>query len=339
MSKPMARIHSPIRLVVAAIALVIIAFAAPAPAQAPSVDPNAAAVNEQQLLQQNYLIQGRGTIPDTRSYVIEQPLGRLWQHIQEFWLRWIAAIVILGVAALFAMLYFTLGPTRIEAGRSGRKIPRFKSFERVTHWMIATSFTILALTGLNITFGRELLLPLVGPAAFSRWSLLAKYAHAYASFPFVLGVVVLFLLWGKANIPSAVDIRWFKAGGGMVKHVHPPADKFNGGQKAYFWVAMLGTAGVAVSGVFLLFPFYWTNVMGMQIAQLIHALIAVAFVALIIAHIYIGAIGLEGGWEAMASGEVDLNWAKQHHSLWVEREFGQGRAAAAPPGATPTPAA
>ena len=108
---------------------------------------------------------------------------------------------------------------------------------------------------------------------------MAKYAHDFSSFPFVIGVVVLFLLWVKENIPTAVDVRWFKEGGGMVGHKHPPAWKFNAGQKLLFWLVVLGTIGVAASGCFLLFPFYLTNIFGMQIAQVIHALIAVAFVA------------------------------------------------------------
>lgn len=325
-----------IRTVITAIAFVILAFAAPAAAQAPHSDrPAAAAVQEQQLLQRDYLIRGRTTIPDARSTVVEQQLGRTWRLVQEVWLRWIGAGVILGAAALFAMVYFMLGPTMIEAGRAGRTILRFNLIERATHWTIAASFTILALTGLNITYGRELLLPLFGAEAFASWALFAKYAHFYASFPFMLGVAVLFLMWARANIPTAVDVRWFKAGGGMVKHVHPPADKFNGGQKAYFWVAMLGTAGVVVSGIVLWLPFYWTNIIGMQLAQVIHALVALAFIATIIAHIYIGIIGLEGGWEAMATGEVDVNWAKQHHSLWVAREFGQDGDARPPAGTRP----
>lgn len=202
--------------------------------------------------------------------------------------------------------------------------------------MIAVSFVILTLTGLNITFGRELLLPLIGPDAFSRWSLAAKYAHDYSSFPFVLGIVVLAILWTKDNLPTVVDITWFKEGGGMIADKHPPAWKFNGGQKMLFWVSVLGTIGLAASGLFLLFPFYWTNIMGMQIAQVIHALIAIAFVATIIAHIYIGAVGMEGGWDAMASGDVDLNWAKQHHLLWVDKELNRGSDAASPTNASPT---
>lgn len=28
---------------------------------------------------------------------------------------------------------------------------------------------------------------------------------------------------------------------------------------------------------------------------------------------------MEGAFSAMGSGRVDLNWAKEHHSLWVEK--------------------
>ncbi len=337
----MATVCARIRIIVAAIAILILAAAAaPVAAQQPSsVNPTADAVKEQQLLQQLNRIQGLGTIPDTKSYVIEQPMGRVWRLFHEVWLHWIGAIVIIGIVALLALYYFAHGRIRIEGGRSGRTMLRFNSFERFTHWVIAGSFVILGLTGLNITFGKDLLLPLIGPTAFSRWSIMAKYAHDFSSVPFVIGVVVLFFLWVVENFPTAADVEWFKEGGGMIGHKHPPAWKFNAGQKLLFWLVVLGTIGVAASGFFLLFPFYLTNILGMQVAQVIHALIAVVFVALIIAHIYIGTLGMEGAFEAMGNGEVDLNWAKQHHPLWVEQELGQGRSAAPPAGARTTPAA
>jgi formate dehydrogenase subunit gamma len=62
----------------------------------------------------------------------------------------------------------------------------------------------------------------------------------------------------------------------------------------------------------------------------IHAVIAMLFIAAMLAHIYIGSIGMEGAFDAMGTGEVDLNWAKEHHSLWVEEEQAK---AGAPSGA------
>jgi formate dehydrogenase subunit gamma len=311
-----------IRLVVAAITFLICATAAaPVMAQQPNlVDPNADAVHEQQLLQQLNRIQGLGTIPDTKSYVIEQPMGRVWRQFHEVWLHWIGAIAVLGMLALLIVFYLIRGMVRIESGRSGVNIVRFNAFERFVHWMTATCFIILALSGLNITFGKDVLLPLIGPSAFSSWSLAAKYAHNFVSFPFTLGVILIFLMWIAGNIPNHVDVEWFKRGGGMVGHDHPPAYRFNGGQKAIYWIVVLGGTAIAVTGYLLMFPFYGTTIAGMQLAQVVHGLVAVLFVAAMLAHIYIGTMGMEGAFEAMGEGTVDLNWAKQHHSLWLDEE-------------------
>ena len=56
----------------------------------------------------------------------------------------------------------------------------------------------------------------------------------------------------------------------------------------------------------------------MQYAQLWHALVSFVLMAIILAHIYIGTLGMEGAYDAMGTGEVDETWAKQHHSLWLE---------------------
>jgi formate dehydrogenase subunit gamma len=291
--------------------------------QATSVNPTAQSVKEDQLLNELGTIRGRGSIPDTRSYTIEQPAGRDWRHFHEVTLRWIGAAAILGVLALLIIFYLWRGMVRIESGRSGVRIVRFNVFERFAHWMTATCFVILAISGLNITFGKPLLLPLIGPGAFSTWSEFAKYAHYYLSFPFTLGVILIFLMWIAGNIPNAADIDWLKRGGGMVGHDHPPADRFNAGQKAIYWIVVLGGGAVAVSGYVLMFPFYGTDIHSMQIAEVVHAIVAVLFVAAMLGHIYIGTIGMEGAFEAMGSGTVDVNWAKEHHNLWVDQEMGR----------------
>jgi formate dehydrogenase subunit gamma len=310
----------------ALVLLFLVTAVVPVGAQQPtSVNPSASVVTEEQLLRQLRRIEGRGTILDAKSYVIEQPDGRMWTRAHQTGLPWIGGIAILGIIGLLAIAYLIRGTIRIDAGRSGRTLLRFTSFERFAHWLVGVTFVVLALTGLNITFGKRLLLPLLGPETFTAFSTAAKYAHDYASFPFVIGVGLLLVLWVKENFPTAADFVWLKKGGGFVGHEHPPAWKFNAGQKMLFWFVILATIAVAVTGYFLMFPFYFANITGMQIAQVLHGLAAMAFIALIIAHIYIGTIGMEGGFDAMANGEVDLNWAKQHHSLWVEQELGAKR--------------
>ena len=117
-----------------------------------------------------------------------------------------------------------------------------------------------------------------------------------------------------------VDVEWLKEGGGIVGHEHPPADRFNAGQKMIYWIVVLGGGAVAVTGYLLMFPFYGTDIAGMQLAQIVHGIVAVLFVAAMLGHIYIGTIGMEGAFEAMWDGTVDVNWAKEHHSLWLTEE-------------------
>jgi formate dehydrogenase subunit gamma len=326
-----------IRLAVGAWALLFLVVAMPAPSVAQQVNPTASSVNERQLLQELDRIQGRVSIPDQRASVLEQPAGREWREFRNVTLRWVGGVSILGMLAVLVIFYLTRGMVRLESGRSGRTIVRFNTFERFVHWMTATCFIILAITGLNITFGRPLLLPLMGYEAFAEMSQWGKYAHNYLSFPFTIGVVLIFLMWIAGNIPNKVDVQWLKRGGGIVGHDHPPAYRFNAGQKAIYWIVVIGGAAVAVTGYELMFPFYRTDIAGMQMAAIVHAIVAVLFIAAMLAHIYIGTIGMEGAFEAMGSGDVDVNWAKEHHSLWLEQENArtgagdsQRRAAAAP---------
>jgi len=311
--------------IAAPLLLALALLSLPAAAQAQSVNPTKNAVSEQQLLQQSKTVRGLGSIPDTKSYTLEQPAGRDWRHFHEVTLRWIGGIAILGMLAVLVIFYLSRGMVRIEAGRSGYTIVRFSWFERFVHWMTAVCFVVLALSGLNITFGRPLLLPLMKPESFTAFSEWAKYAHNYLSFPFTLGVVLIFLMWIGGNIPTQVDVAWLKRGGGMIGHDHPPAYRFNAGQKLIYWIVVLGGGAAAVSGYMLIFPFYGTTIETMQQAEIAHSIVAMLFIAAMLAHIYIGTIGMEGAFEAMGSGTVDLNWAREHHSLWLEEEGARSR--------------
>jgi formate dehydrogenase subunit gamma len=327
-----------IRLLVLTVALLVMAAAAPAHAQKLGPDgapnPTASVVDQATLLKQAPRIEGRIVIPDQKAAVLIQPAGRTWDYFHEVLLHWGGAIVILGTIALLALAYLIVGRIRIAAGRSGRKILRFKAFERFSHWLTALSFVILGLTGLNITFGKIVLLPIVGWEAFSEISEVAKYVHNFTSFAFMAGLVLIIVIFFKDNLPEKVDLDWIRQGGGFIKNKHAPAGRFNLGEKLVYWLSLVAGIAVSLSGVLLLFPFYGTDIADMQVAQGAHAVVAVLFVALILAHIYIGTLGMEGAFEAMGQGDVDLNWAKEHHDLWLarqlEKERGPGRAPATP---------
>lgn len=283
-------------------------------------------------------IVGRVSLPDPKAAVLVQPEGRDWRTFRTVVLTTGAALLILGTVALLAAFYFYRGTIRIESGRSGRTVLRFGSFERFAHWLTATSFIILALTGLIVTFGRPLLIPLIGHDAFTPLAEVSKLAHNFFSVPLVLGLVLILGLWIRDNVPERADLEWIRHGGGMLKGggVHPEAGRFNAGQKMIFWAVVLGGLALAVTGYLLMLPFYVTGIAGMQIMHVIHGVVAAVLIAVIIGHIYIGTIGMEGAFDAMGSGQVDENWAREHHSRWYEetrRRHGGGRAAVPPHGA------
>jgi formate dehydrogenase subunit gamma len=316
------------RALCAALALMFV-LAYPASAQL-SFKPTAESVKEDQLLnalKEGDKITGRISIPDPMAASLIQPAGRDWRDFHRSKLPIIGGVAIIGMFALLAIFLMVRGRIRVEHGFSGRKLLRFASFERFTHWLTASCFIVLALSGLNISFGRILILPLFGPEAFATMSTYAKYAHDYLAFPFMLGLVIMFLIWIKDNIPGRLDVLWIKQGGGILANgKHPLAKRFNAGQKGIFWMVIIGGALMSVSGWFLLFPYLPANVTALQVWTVIHAVIAMLFIAGILAHIYIGTVGMEGAFEAMGTGEVDLNWAKEHHSLWVEEEQRKGHA-------------
>lgn len=285
-------------------------------------------------------IRGRVSIPDQKAAQLIQYQGQMWRDVRNGPLVHYGAYLLAAVVVVLALFFFWRGRIRVEAGFSGRTITRFDPVDRFAHWLIAVSFVVLGFTGLNITFGRYVLLPVIGERAFATISLWAKYAHNYVAFAFIAGLILIFILWVAENIPNKYDIQWLARAGGMFsKGAHAPAKKFNAGQKILFWLIILGGCSLAASGLDLLFSFQMAmfsktfaalNLLGaglptdlapiheMQLASIWHAMVALLMIALILGHIYIGTLGMEGAFDAMGTGEVDVNWAREHHPLWAD---------------------
>lgn len=267
---------------------------------------------------------GRVSIPDDKLAVLQQPQGRDWRTFRIHWVFWLAAGAIIVVVAALAAFFFWRGRIRIESGRSGRWVPRFGTLERFAHWTTAISFIVLALTGLVVTFGRTLLIPLIGHASFTSLSEAAKTLHNWSAIPFAIGLVLMLVLWLRDNLPERADWEWLRQGGGMFTKdtsFHPETARFNAGQKLIFWSVVIFGLILTVSGFLLLTPFAMTGIAGMQWAHGLHAIFAILLIAVIIAHIYIGTLGMEGAFDAMGRGEVDENWAREHHRGWYESEI------------------
>jgi formate dehydrogenase subunit gamma len=90
-----------------------------------------------------------------------------------------------------------------------------------------------------------------------------------------------------------------------------------------------------VTGIFLIFPELNATFTGWQWMQTIHGIVSAIMIAIILAHIYIGSVGHGGRLRRDGLGEVDLNWAREHHKLWVEDELGRAEAKPRPGAGAP----
>ena len=288
-------------------------------------------------------LEGQVSIPDKKAGVLVQSGGEAWRNFRNGPLPTYGVYAMGGMLGLLAIFFLVRGRIRIDHGACGQTIQRFNDFERTGHWLMAVSFIILGLTGLNVLYGRYVLLPVIGKETFALITMTGKWLHNYVSFGFMVGLAISFVVWVIHNIPTPADVRWLLAGGGMFKRgSHPPAKKFNAGQKILFWLIMLSGVSISMSGLAMMFPFQfplfaktfgWLSGLGigapttvtaiqeMQLATSWHAIMALFLVCVIFAHVYIGTIGMEGAFSAMGSGQVDVNWAREHHSIWAEKEL------------------
>jgi formate dehydrogenase subunit gamma len=297
-------------------------------------------------------IAGRTNIGGPQAGVLVQSNGENFRIVQNGPLPEYGGYLMLAMIVLLALFFAIRGRIRIEGGESGHVIQRFNLLERFMHWLTAISFVLLALTGLNILYGRYVLKPIMGAYPFAHLTAWGKHAHYYVAFAFMAGLALMFVLWVAYNLPTMADVKWFLQGGGLFtkKGSHAPAYKFNAGQKLLFWFLVLGGFSVSFSGLSLLMPltlqpfaptFAALNVFGLnlpttltvlqetQLALVWHAAVALLMITLVLAHIYIGTLGMEGALRAMTDGKVDENWALEHHPLWVEQLKQQETAAAA----------
>lgn len=286
-------------------------------------------------------VQGKVSIPDAKAGQLIDSSGEAWRNFRNGPLPTYGAYLLAATLGILVLFFLIRGRVKVEHGWAGRTIERFNSFERMGHWLLASSFILLALTGLNVLYGRYVLLPVIGKDAFAAMSLGGKLVHNYVAFAFMLGLLWVLVAWVWHNIPHWRDLQWLAMGGGiLVKGVHPPSWKFNAGQKILFWLIILGGVSISLSGLALMFPYELpmfaktfvaiNSVLGtdlptaltvnqeMQYASLWHAVMAIFLTAVILGHIYIGTLGMQGAFAAMGSGQVDVAWAKQHHSLWAE---------------------
>jgi formate dehydrogenase subunit gamma len=250
--------------------------------------------------------------------------GEAWRQFRNgpvtFYGGWLLAGVLLAILGFYAWK----GSLKLKQPPTGRLLRRFTALEMIVHWTVAISFCVLGLSGLIMLFGKHVLLPLMGYTLFAWLTVTAKTLHNFIAPLFIVSVVAMILVYLKDNFPRAYDLRWlanawaYLSGG---KHV--PSGRFNGGEKVWFWLGVVGLSiAVSWSGVVLLFPNFDQTRAVMQDAWAVHAIAALAYIALSLGHIYLGTIGVAGTYGNMRHGYTDETWAREHHDIWYEQVKG-----------------
>src|SRR5438067_1339333 len=260
-----------------------------------------------------------GQYGHTEGTVIVQRGGNTWRVLRNGPFATISGtILVLVLLAIFAF-YQIVGPARTDQPDTGRHLVRFDAWERFVHWSTAISFITLAVTGLVIMFGKDILLPLLGHDVFAFVAYVFKYLHNFVGPLFILCSVAMFFTFLHRNSFRKIDWQWIKKGGGLISHEHVPAGFFNAGEKSWFWlgVTLLGLV-MSISGLILDFVSFGQTRYILQLANYLHIIGATFYIAAAMGHIYIGTWGTPGAYQAMRHGVVDETWAKTHHPLWYE---------------------
>lgn len=269
------------------------------------------------------------TIRGVETGVLIQSGGETWRELRNGPITLYGGILLCVVVAAIAIFFKVRGQIKLHERPTGRLVQRFSSVERMAHWAMASTFVILALSGLTLLFGKHVLLPVFGYALFSWLAVLCKNLHNFVGPLFLLSIVASFFIFVKDNVWQAADADWIAKAGGLLSGKHVPSWRFNFGEKTWFWigVVLLGVT-VSVTGLIMDFPNFEQGRGLMQTANIIHAIGAILFISLSLGHIYIGTVGMEGALDAMRSGYVDEAWAKEHHEYWYNEARQQSSAPA-----------
>lgn len=250
--------------------------------------------------------------------VLIQAGGETWRRIRNGPVIVIGGWLLILVPIVIGLYYRARGPLKLNGAPTGKLVLRFNSWERIIHWLTATTFVILAVTGVLMLFGKHVLIPVIGHTGFSWFAVIAKNVHNIFGPLFIFCVGCMFFTFLRDNVWKAIDWEWLKKAPKVLDgSAHVPSGRFNAAEKGWFWggVALLGLV-VGLSGLVLDFPNFEQTRATMQIANIIHGVGALLFVAASLGHIYMGTIGTEGAYEGMRTGYVDETWAREHHELW-----------------------
>ncbi len=212
-----------------------------------------------------------------------------------------------------------------------RWIPKYTFMERLGHWVHASTYIPLSITGF-IIFAPWFQHLTQGTAG-------ATFRGLHRGFAIVLGLMpVIYALVEPRRLIMHLrenftftreDVGWLKAAIPyyvLGRHVDmPPQPRFNTGERLNAVAIIIGTGSFGVTGFLMWFgrghipPFLF------QLAVLVHDLTAIITFAMFIVHFFLAVVH-PLMWQSLVSmryGVISESYAREHHAMWY---YGEKRA-------------
>jgi len=199
---------------------------------------------------------------------------------------------------------------------SDEPVIRYTFQERLNHWLAGITYVYLLLSGLAFYSPY-----LYWFAAVLGGGLTTRFWHPWIGLLFSIAVLWMHAIWRAEMRTTSADLAWRRE---VKKYIEnrddemPPADRFNPGQKQFYWAMFYGMIVLLVSGIVMWIPEYMPR--GLRpIAVILHEIGALITIGAFIIHVYMGLFVVPGGFRAIVHGYVSQGWAKAHHRLWYDR--------------------
>ena len=193
---------------------------------------------------------------------------------------------------------------------------RYSLSERVLHWFIAFTFIYLLLSGFALGYPRMAWLYRVLGGGQT-----VRFVHPIVGVAFSVAVLLMLLIWLRDMAFDETDRVWARDMRNYMREGHSRADvdRFNAGQKGYFWFAVLTGVLLLLTGLPLWFPGLLTGGWN-QVARLVHHALFLLTVGGFIIHVYMSTVMLPGTMPGMTGGRVTRAWAAWHHPSWFRKQ-------------------
>jgi len=277
----------------------------------PLKEPNLAPVHPGSRLVSPQMLEA---IPKWQNY------GELFVYLQTHWIKMLFLIILIAVPTVFLLHYLIIGPKKFS--HEGRKFLIFPSWQRVIHWIAALGFILIIPTGIMIVYAK-----FFGGGSIG---IFARYLHDIGALLFAIAVIPMFLMWLKDMLPRVWDIKWFMILGGYLSKEKKeiPADKFNAGQKMWYWIATVGGIVMIITGAMmyaqdfdlaLLNSFDLYQIDLLRIAVIIHLFLAMLVIAFFMTHVYMSVFAIKGSLQSMIDGCKSEDELKHLHSIFYKK--------------------